>query len=177
MPTVNINTSKTHYYVGTKAPFPPMYICTYHAFITHRSHCYGNIHIITAHILIPTTVRCMKKVTIITFRDLWFSENRQVYPWIFCAHHRDGLAGSGYRLTVSGHFTVAKIVEVKTQRPWAATLSHDMWIKGSARIVVLHSQTTILFWQLVWLHEKIHRDTGATGIMEKEFEEKCATGW
>ena len=39
-----------------KTPFPPMYICTYHAFITHRFHCCGNMHINTAHTQITTPI-------------------------------------------------------------------------------------------------------------------------
>ena len=74
------------------------------------------------------------KSTSLSVNFLWLS-----------AHHCDWLSGSGYHLTVSDQFTVAKIVEVKTQRPWAATLAHDMWIKGSARIVVSRSRTAILF--------------------------------
>ena len=38
------------------------------------------------------------------------------FLWL-STHHRDGLSGSGYRLTVSGQFTVVEIVEVKMQRP------------------------------------------------------------
>ena len=46
------------------------------------------------------------KLTSLFMNFLWLS-----------THHRDGLSGSGYRLTVSGQFTVAEIVKVKMQRP------------------------------------------------------------
>ena len=83
------------------------------------------------------------------------------------AHHCKALNGNGYRLTVSGLFTVAEIVEVKMQRPRAARLSNDMWIKASARILVVYLFVPAL---LVWLCEKIRMDTGATGIMEIAIE-------
>ena len=44
------------------------------------------------------------KSTSLSMNFLWLS-----------TRHRDGLYGSGYRLTVSGQFTVAEIVEVKMQ--------------------------------------------------------------
>ena len=112
----------------------------------------------------------MEKVSIFPFRDSQFSEDRQVNLWIFLwfsAHHCDLLTGSGYCLTVPGQFTVAIIVYVKTQRPWAATLSYDTAHnvdKGSGKDTSLVYLDRHLV--LAWLREKIWRDTGAIGIMK-----------
>ena len=59
---------------------------------------------------------------------------------------------------------------MKLQRPRAARLSNDMWIKALARILVVYLDRHFVPALLVWLCEKIRIDTGATGIMEIAIE-------